>query len=53
VHHSIFNEYQVLTLIELPDGDNIGGEAWQDVDIGEDLVLTILAEVGHGAKTLS
>ena len=42
-HHAIFYQHLVPDLVKLGDGDDVGGEAGQVVDVGNGAVLTVLA----------
>ena len=42
-HHAIFYQHLVPDLVKLADGDDVGGEAGQVVDVGNGAVLTVLA----------
>ena len=51
-HQAILHEHLVAAFVELADGDDVGGEARQEVDVGERLVLPVLAGEEDGAAAL-
>ena len=51
-HHAMLHQHLVSTFVNLANGDDVGGEAWQEVDVGESPVLVIPAVEEHRAGAL-
>lgn len=48
-HHAVFDEDLVPAFIQLSNEDDVGGEAWQEIDVGEQPCSPFLQEE-HGVE---
>jgi hypothetical protein len=51
-HHPFLDEHLEAHFVELADANDVGGEAWDEVDVPEAAVLPILAGEEDGSAAL-